>query len=83
MFFNIRHLPLQQKQFGTEGWTHGSHHAVTTGASGAIEQIVLHHRKHRNGGEISALPKSVPGDCEWESCSFFYAKICIVPVAWR
>ena len=61
MFFNIGHLPLKQKQFGAEGWTHGPHHAVATWASGAIEQIVLHHRKNGNGGEISALAKSVPG----------------------
>jgi hypothetical protein len=26
-----------------------------------IEQIVLHHRKHRNGGQISPLTESVPG----------------------
>src|SRR5260370_23564051 len=61
MIFNIDHLPLKQKQFGAEGWTHGPHHAVASWASGAIEQIVLHHRKNRNGGEISALPQSVPG----------------------
>jgi hypothetical protein len=59
------------------------HHAVATWASGAIEQIVLHHRKHRNRGEISALPKSVPGDCEWESCSFFMQRfaLCRLPGA--
>jgi len=62
MFFNIHHLPLQQKQFSAEGWAYGPHHAEATRASGVIEQILLHHRKHRNRGEIAALPKSVPGD---------------------
>src|SRR5207302_1716975 len=52
---------LKQKKLSAEGWTHGPHHAVATWAAGAIEQKVLHHRKDRNGGEISPFPKSVPG----------------------
>jgi hypothetical protein len=44
MFFNIRHLPLQQEQFRAEG-----------GGAWMVGQEVLHHCKDGGGGEIAGL----------------------------
>jgi hypothetical protein len=58
------------------------YHAVTW-ASGAIEQIVLHHRKHRNRGRDFRAAEECSRRLRMGKLFLFYAKICIVPVAWR